>query len=238
MFSIAKYNYKSQTDMELNNLGRILTGYNNSNWFSGFDNKLSGVSSRTKHITQMGLSAFDDKWVFSTDTNSTYRANGFNYTKNVPGDLTNTYAQLSINMGSTNTTKSDFSIGCIIVYNRTLTDNEISEVENWLTTQYSDLWEQTYTKTFSQLGYSCFDNKIGKVSDDYSKYELASYNNDPLSCEWLDLPEKNNSKSLTCNSTTNINYEPFTGLNFDYNYLFYLLIITLILILVLVCRKK
>lgn len=240
MFSIAKYNYKSQTDLEQNNLGRILTGYNNQNWFSGFDNKLSGVSSRVKPITQMGLSAFDDKWVFSTDTNSTYRANGFNYTKNEPSDLTNTSVQLAINMGLTNTTKSDFSIGCIIVYNRILTDNEIAEVENWLTTQYSDLWEQTYTKTFSQLGYSCFDNKIGKVSDDYTKYELASYNNGALSCEWLDLPEKRNFKPLTCNSTTNINYESFTDLNYDYNYLFYLLIITLILVLVLVLvyRKK
>jgi len=237
MFSIAKYNYKSQTNMEQNNLGRILTGYNNLEWFSGFDNKLSGVSSRVKPITQMELSAFDDKWVFSTDTNSTYRANGFNYTKNQPDDLTNTYAQLAINMGSTST-KSDFSIGCVIIFNKTLTENEITDVEKWLITQYSDLWEQTYTKTFSQLGYSCFDNRIGKVSEDYTKYELASYNDSPLSCEWLNFPEKRNFKPLTCNSTTNINYEPFTGFGLDLNYLYYLLIIIFILILVLVYRKK
>ena len=240
MFSIARYNYRSQTNMEENNLGRILTGYNNPDWFSGFDNKLSGVSSRVKPITQIELSAFDDKWVFSTDTNLTYRANGFNYTKNQLGDLINTSTQLSINMSPSNITKSDFSIGCVIVYNRILTDNEITDVENWLTSQYSDLWEQTYTKTFSQLGYSCFDNRIGKVSDDYTKYEFASYNNGPLSCEWLNLPEKNNLKSLTCNSTTNINYEPFTSLNLnlDFDYLFYLLIIFFIFILVLDYKKN
>jgi hypothetical protein len=190
----------------------------------------------------MSLSAFDDKWVFSTDTNDSYRANGTNFTKNKLDNLTNistsTSTQLSINMGTDKSTLSDFSIGCIIVFDRTLSNNEITQVENWLSLEYSNLWKQTYTKTFAQLGYSCFDNKIGKVTDNYSKYELASYKNGTLGCEWLDLPEKNNFKPLSCDSVTNINYEPFTTFTLDINIdlIFYLLII--ILIIVLVCKKS
>jgi len=232
LFNIAKYNYKSQTDSSQNNLGNILSGYNNPKWFSGFGSGLSGVSSHSNPITQMSLSAFDDKWVFSTDTNSTYRANGANYTSKTLDTKANSTTQLAINMG-TNTSLSDFSIGCIIVFNRNLSNDEILQIENWLVSKYSNLWKQTYTKTFAQLGYSCFDNKIGKVTDNYTKYELASYNNGTLGCEWLDLPEKNNFKPLSCDSTTNIHYEAFTSL--DSNYIFYLLIV--IIIIVLVCKK-
>lgn len=240
MFNIAKYNYKSQTNMEENNIGNILGAINSSsNWFFGFNKGLSGVSARNQPITQTDLSAFDDRWVFSTDTNNMYRANGNNYTINNIGEINeqNKYVQLSINMGKDKSTYSDYSIACIIVFNRILTDNEISSVENWLRNTYSDLLAQTYTKTFAELGYSCFDNKIGKVSNDYQNYILASYGEDPLDCKWLNLPEKKSFKPLKCNSITNIQYENFINLeqlniwNWE-NFVMYLLAIIIIIILV------
>jgi hypothetical protein len=239
-----------------NNIGNILSRNNSSsNWFFGFNKGLSGVSARNKVITQTSLSAFDDKWVFSTDTNNMYRANRNNYTldninesneSNEPNESNkpNEPIQLSVNTNKDKSLYSDYSIGCIIVFNRTLSDSEISSVENWLATTYSNLLEQTYTKTFANLGYSCFDNKIGKVSDDYQNYIFATYNNGPLDCKWLNLPEKNNSfKPLKCNSGTNIQYEKFTNLNlFNIwnwenleNFVMYLLVI--IIIIVLVCKK-
>ena len=148
--------------------------------------------------------------------------------------------ELSINMGKDKSTYSDYSIACVIVFNRILTDDEISSVENWLENTYADLLSQTYTKTFAELGYSCFDNKIGKVSNDYQNYILASYNNGPLDCKWLNLPEKKSFKPLKCNSTTNIQYENFTNLDmfniWDLeNFIMYLLVI--IIIIILVCKK-
>lgn len=246
MFNIAKYNYKSQTNMQENNIGNILgVADSSSNFFFGFNKGLSGISARNQPITQTTLSAFDDKWVFSTDTNNMYRANGNNYTINDIGDTIelneqNKSVQLSINMGNDKSTYSDYSIACVIVFNRILTDNEISSVENWLGNTYSDLLAQTYTKTFAELGYSCFDNKIGKVSDDYQNYILASYNNGPLDCVWLNLPQKKSFKPLKCNSITNIQYENFISLEQlnildSPNFIVYSLVI--IIIIVLVCKK-
>jgi hypothetical protein len=58
VFNISKYlNYPI-------NAGRILSGYG-SNWYSGFNNGLTGVSGRNKPITQNTYSAFDNNWVFS-----------------------------------------------------------------------------------------------------------------------------------------------------------------------------
>jgi hypothetical protein len=243
MFNVAKYNYKSQTNMQENNIGNILGASNSSsNWFFGFNKGLSGVSARNQPITQTNLSTFDDKWVFSTDTNNMYRANGNNYTINDIGETmeTNKSLQLSINLGKDKSTYSDYSIACIIVFNRILTDDEISSVEDWLGNTYADLLSQTYTKTFAELGYSCFDNKIGKVSNDYQNYILASYNNGSLDCKWLNLPEKKSFKPLKCNSTTNIQYENFINLDvfnmWDWdNFIMYLLVI--IIIITLVCKK-
>lgn len=231
LFNISKYNINS-TISKTNNLGNILSGYK-TNWFSGFSKGLSGVSGRNTPITQMALSAFDDKWVFSTDTNTTYRANGTNYTTNKNDTTTTT--QLSINLNNDIATKSDFSIGCIIVFNRILSDSEIMSVENWLSLTYSNLWNQTWTKTLYQLGYSCFDNKIGKVSSDYNNYTFASYDNKPLECDWLNLPKKSSLKSLTCDSATNIHLEKFTNLDFySSDNIFYILILILIIILIFV----
>lgn len=231
LFHIAKYNGTSK--------GKILAGYNNPNWYSGFANAKSGIAAHTTPITQTSLSAFENNWVFSTDTNITYRANGASYTT-ISIDPTNSNAQLSINLNTNNSDNSDFAIACVIVFNRTLSSSEISTMENWLTTTYNTLWATTYNKTFQQLGYSCFNERIGKVTNNYTNYTLASYGEGPLSCEWLGLPEKTNFDALTCESTTNLHYEKFTM--FDENnfldFKFLILIILIILIMVLKAYKK
>ncbi len=231
------------------NKGKILAGYYN-NWFSGFNAGLSGVASRDKPITQTTLSAFDDNWVFSTDINSTYRANGNNYTTQTVNP-TNASAQLAINLNDKLTDNSDFEIACVIVFNRVLFDNEILAMESWLTSKYADLWTGTYKKTLAQQGYSCFNGKIGKVTNNYNNYTYASYKNGTMGCEWLNLPEKKNFNPLICTSVesesyetnetnqtnqTDESYETFNNLiysdSFFPDYIFYPLIIILLIIVI------
>ena len=234
VFNVSKYIENSKSN------GKILAGYN-SKWYSGFAKGLSGISGRDLPITQTKLSAFDNKWVFSTDTNTTYRANGTNYTTNNSNPI-NTSAQLSINLNHDNSENSDFAISCLIVFDRTLSLSEINQIESWLSLTYANLWSLTYTKTFAQLGYSCFDNKIGKVTNDYKSYSLASYKSGPLGCEWLDLPEKNDFDALTCESTLNLKYEKFTSMDISmdisFDFLFYLLVIIFVIVLVFRINNK
>ena len=232
VFNIGRYSGSSK--------GKILSGYYN-NWFSGFNAGLSGVSGRDNPITQTTLSAFDNNWVFSTDINSTYRANGNNYTTKTISP-TNASAQLSINLNDKPTDNSDFSIGCVIVFNRVLFDDEILAMESWLTSKYSDLWAGTYKKTLAQGGYSCFNNKVGKVTNNYNSYTYASYKKGTIGCEWLNLPEKNNFNPLTCTSVESESYETFNNLiysdSFFPDYLFYLLVIILLIIVIIKrCNK-
>ncbi len=246
VFNIAKYSGI--------NKGKILSGYYN-NWYSGFNSGLSGVASRDKPITQNTLSAFDDNWVFSTDINTTYRANGNNYTIQTTSS-TDTSAQLSINLNDDLKSNSDFAIGCVIVFNRILSDNEILTMESWLTSKYSNLWDSTYKQTFIQQGYSCFNGSVGKVTNNYTDYTFASYNNGTLGCEWLNLPEKNNLNPFNCNSVNSNklvesvesvksnelveskSYETFNNFyindsnSFIPDYIFYPLIIILLIIII------
>ncbi len=242
IFHICKYNGKAQ--------GKILSGYQ-SKWSSGFDSGKSGVAIHDNWITQSELSLFDDKWVFSTDTNNSYRANLNNYTI-VQNDFT-AQTQLSINLSDLQEERSDWAIACIIVFERKLSSTEIDVMEKWLTNKYADLWSQTYYKTFKQLGYDCFDNKIGMITNNYSNYEFASYNGEKIDCKWLNYPQKNQLTGISCESKSNkINTEegfeniiitPFKSL---YNYLFegidmefmIKLIIIIIILLVLIYHRK
>jgi hypothetical protein len=223
VFNIAKYNGASK--------GKILSGYLN-NWFSGFANGLSGVAGRDKPITQTTLSAFDDNWVFSLDTKTTYGANGTYY--NTLTSTDNTQTQLSINLNDDPKSNSDFAIACVIVFNRTLSGDEILSMQTWLTTKYADLYASTYTKTLGQLGYSCFNGSIGKVTNNYNNYSYASYKNGTLGCEWLNLPEKKSFNPIVCTSVSSENYETFDNTdNYNYfpDYIFYPLAIILVIII-------
>ncbi len=202
VFNVAKYSGI--------NKGKILSGYNN-NWFSGFNSGLSGVSGRNKPITQTNLNVFDDNWVFSTDLNTTYRANGNNLTtQNVDSNYP---TQLCINLNSDSKSNSDFAIGCVIVFNRNLSNEEILKIESWLTSKYSDLWAGTYKQTFAQQGYSCFNGSIGKIVRNYNDFEYATYNNQVVGCEWLNLPEKNNLTQMSCLTNINNTTENFETFN-------------------------
>jgi hypothetical protein len=153
------------------------------------------------------MSLFDNRWVFSTDLNTKYRANLNNYTTS---NAFNKSCQLSINMNDDTKNNSDWAIACIIVFDKNLSDSDINVIEKWLITVYSNLWYETYSETLSQLGYSCYNNNVGKVTKNYTNYEYATYNNkDLIKCESLNYPQKAEVKSLTCSeSNTILNIEP------------------------------
>lgn len=252
VFNLSKYTNQFDTETG-GKYGRILSGFG-TDWFSGFNNGLSGVSGRDKPITQNTFSAFDNNWVFSTDTNNSYHANSTDYTIKGLTDLNkkNVLNQLSINLNIDPVNNSNFSIGYVIVFNRTLSDSEIFQFEKWLQNTYSELFNTTWSKTFAQLGYSCFNGLVGKVTNDYSNYSFATYGDQPISCDLINLPVKNDFDPLLCLSNKNYVYnnqikteieteneiETFTNL-IDYyipNEIFYLLII--LFFIVLLTKKK
>ncbi len=187
VFHVCKYNGVAQ--------GKILSGYK-ENWFSGFGSGKSGIAFHDKFITQNEISLFDNKWVFSTDANNLYRANQNNYT--TVNYNYNKPTQLSINYNDSSDDNSDWAIACIIVFDRKLSDNEITDMENWLVSRYSGLWSQTYSKTFKQLGYSCFDNKIGTIVNNYKNYEYITYDTETVDCKYLNYPQKKDLNRIYC----------------------------------------
>lgn len=189
MFSIVKYNGKAKE--------KILAGYDNS-WVSGFSSGKSGIASRNSWVTQEELSVFDDRWVFSTDTNDSYRANGNDYTVNKNSGS----GQLSLNYNENPSQNSDWAVACVIVFNRVLTSTEISSMESWIQKEYGNLWGKTYSTKLSDLGYSCFGDNIGKVVDDGTRYVFASYGNGNIPCKWLNFPQKGELNDFTCTPPT------------------------------------
>jgi hypothetical protein len=119
-------------------------------------------------------------------------------------------------------------------------------MEKWLTDRYSNLWSQTYYKTFKQLGYSCFDNKIGKITNNYTKYEFAGYNDEKIDCKWLNYPQKKQIDGLSCASSSSypsVNTEEgFTNTIkslYDPDFMIKLVILIIILLIVIyITRKK
>ena len=199
IFHICKYNGK--------NNGSILYGYDNvdsPSWYSGFYKNKSGIASHGGSITQDNLSIFNNKWVFSTDSNNTYRANAYNYTTN---NNYNSYAQLAINNNLNPSDNSDWACACIIVFNRNLSISEINLIDFWLVNKFSDLWKLTFSKPFNKIGYSCnpANNKIGKITNNYSEYQYATYDEQtPIDCEWLQYPPQNSLNNKVCYVPQNI----------------------------------
>ena len=193
------------------NNGSILYGFDSdkSSWYSGFYKNKSGVASHGGNITQNNLSIFSNKWVFSTDTNTSYRANGRDYTNN--NNTFNSYAQLSINNNLESINNSDWAVACIIVFNKNLSSSEINSMEFWLTNKYPDLWNLTYNQPYNNIGYSCnpVNNKIGRIINNYSEYEyVTDNNNNTVDCEWLPFPPQNYINKMTCPLPSNIVQTP------------------------------
>lgn len=127
-FHVAKWNGASKS--------RIFQG-TNINWLSGFHyNNERGVAYHKRWITPANNqpNIYSD-WLVSTDQNALYRGNGVDLTSNPPGNPS--YDRLAVNTGNQGHQKSDFAIAEVLVYNRTLTLDEITGVETYLQNKYA-----------------------------------------------------------------------------------------------------
>lgn len=125
LFHVTRYNGSSYQ--------RIFQG-SGANWLSGFWSSRSGVAHHMAWITPI-TNVHGTAWVLSTDQNALYRSNGTNRTNGTPGTPSN--ARLCINAGDFPGESSEWACGCVIVYNRTLTTNEIIQVETFLNRRYN-----------------------------------------------------------------------------------------------------
>jgi hypothetical protein len=125
LFYIAKYNGASRQ--------RIFNGVN-QNWLSGFWNGRSGVAHHNAWLTNPPNDLHQSTWVLGTDQNNLYRSNKVQRSTRPPGAISND--RLSINFGSSIQEYSDWAVGCVVVYNRWLTQAEIIQIENELSQAY------------------------------------------------------------------------------------------------------
>lgn len=108
---------------------RIVTGTGN-NWLSGHWSGNTGVAFHEGWITNQ-VNRFGNNWVLSTDQNSLYRGNRTTY--GTSGGSAST--RLTVNAGQY-TEYSAWQVAEIIVYNRTLSLEEYTSVENFLVDNY------------------------------------------------------------------------------------------------------
>ena len=143
--------------------GRILESSNVSNNFaSGFVSGYTGVAYHNGGIgpqvdwgtTTVG-SSYGNNWILSVDTNNSYRANGV--TMGTTGAGNPSYAQLSVN----NYQPSDFGIGCIAVYNTSITAGNSSSYEVWMGSNYGI----PVATTSSTASTSITLNSLGRSSN-------------------------------------------------------------------------
>jgi hypothetical protein len=111
---------------------RILSA-SDVNWLSGFWANRSDVAFHNGWITDTTGQLANNYWVLSTDQNDLYRANGTNKTIAAPGSPS--YGRITINAGVGAENSSGY-ITEVIVYNRTLSSYEISQVEAYLSVLY------------------------------------------------------------------------------------------------------
>lgn len=112
--------------------GRVFDGVT-SNWLSGFHGGKAGVAYHDGWITAQTDHHGTD-WVISTDQNSLYRSNGVQ--RGTSGGSSS--KQLSLNYGYYHSSEpSDWQCAEVIVFNRTLTQTEYEQVEQYLSLKYS-----------------------------------------------------------------------------------------------------
>jgi hypothetical protein len=109
---------------------RIFQGLT-SNFLSGFHIGTSGVAYHEGWITP-DTDLHGRNWVMSTDQNSLYRSNGVTRGTTGGNGLT---TRLALNTGAA-VQPSDWQCAEVLVYNRTLTGGEISQVESYLQFKY------------------------------------------------------------------------------------------------------
>jgi hypothetical protein len=165
LITIAKYNG--------NNKGRIFSGIG-SNWLSGFSDARVGVAYHDGWLTISNNVPND--WVLSTDQNTMYRANTYNFTTGYGNSTTN----LSVNSENDDyLSRSDWAIACILVYNTKLSLEQIQSVENYLLSVYNNLLNiQTndnsivYTDNIVELPTLIYQNVYTETKN--NKLELSS----------------------------------------------------------------
>lgn len=122
LFHVTRYNGTEQ---------RIFDGVS-SNWLSGFWSGNAGVAYHDGWLTTQTDHHGTD-WVISTDQNSLYRSNGVQ--RGTSGGSSS--KQLSLNYGYYSAERSDWQCAEVIVFNRTLTQTEYEQVEQYLSMKYS-----------------------------------------------------------------------------------------------------
>lgn len=141
LFHVTRYNFAiGVTGGDSVGRGRILDGVT-SNWLDGFWNGGSGKSYHDGWITPSDVDYHGNYWVVSSSQNSRYRsksknANSGNWYNFTGGGGTS--KQLSVNYGAytTGNEPSNWMITEIIVYNRTLSDAELTTMESYLATKF------------------------------------------------------------------------------------------------------
>ena len=125
LFHVTRYNNGTR--------GRIFDGVT-SNWLSGFHGNKAGVAYHNGWITSSSTDYHGFDWVISTDQNSLYRSNGVQ--RGASGGSSS--KQLGLNYGYYYASEpSAWQCAEVIVFNRTLTQTEYEQVEQYLSMKYS-----------------------------------------------------------------------------------------------------
>jgi hypothetical protein len=156
LFHVSRYNGSTRY--------RIMNGANGNNWLSGHWGGYQSVAYHEGWLTDQTITGTTN-WLLSTDQNSLYRGN--QVTRGTSGGTAST--RLSINYGNWSQgtdgfESSDWAVMCVVVYNRTLSLQEIQDMERYISTQYqiplmtTNTWYSQFTRvnnanfTISQAG--------------------------------------------------------------------------------------
>jgi hypothetical protein len=139
LLHVARYNGSNRL--------RIFNG-KTGNWLSGFWGSQTGVAYHEGWVTSSsGVNTTD--WILSTDQNYLYRKNMVTLGTGGGGTSNN----LTINYANEITgEQSDWAVMCVFVYNRTLSLQEIQDMERYISTQYQiplitpNTWYSQFTR--------------------------------------------------------------------------------------------
>jgi hypothetical protein len=127
---------------------RIFQGVT-TDWASGFIGGKAGVAFHNGYITQSDSDLYNYNWVVSSDQINKYRAQSVDFTTGTAGSPG--YGRIGLNYGLKTAEYSTWAVAEVLVYNRVLTDVELSSVENYLRTKYLFLSIQFDTTTGSSF---------------------------------------------------------------------------------------
>ena len=116
LFYVARYNGASRQ--------RIFRGLT-TNWLSGFWANKAGVAHHGCWITPQ-TDYHGTNWVTASDRAHSFRSNGVRRSTTAS---CHTSTRLTINAGGE---PSDFAVQIVLVYNRSLSDSEVTSVESWM----------------------------------------------------------------------------------------------------------